>query len=374
MKIVFDGRTISGNKSGAGVYSDSLLKGLSDVDAHNTYKVFVFKKPFDVPANFKFVNTKISHEDHPMGELWEYIFLPYFFTKEGIDVFHSPTFHMPIFTPGIKKVITIHDLILLKFPQTYPRNFVRYAALMLRIGIKAADAIIVPSESTKKDIIEIFKVKADKIYIIPYGVRHGLNIINDNHHLADIKNKYNLPDNFILFISTIEPRKNLEGLIRAYSNIRKTGISHKLVVCGGKGWLNEYERITKIAGELGVTEHISFIGYLPDEDISAIYNLAALFVYPSFYEGFGFPPLEAMACGCPVITSNTSSLGEVVGDAAITVDPHNLEELTRAMYLVLTSAELKSKMKKQGLKRVKMFSWERSARETINVYEKVCEK
>lgn len=372
MKIVFDGRTISGNKSGVGVYSASLLKGLANIDSDNTYKVFVSEKPFDVPANFEFLTTKISQENHPIGEIWEYFFLPYFFLKEGIDIFHSPTFHLPIFTPRIKKIITIHDIILLKFSQTYPRNFVRYAALMLKIAIKVTDAIIVPSESTKKDIIKIFKVKADKIYIVPHGVRHGLNLINDNYYLINIKNKYNLPDNFILFVSTIEPRKNLEGLIRAYSNIRKTGISHKLVVCGGKGWLHEYERITKIAGELGVTEHISFIGYLPDEDIAAIYNLAALFVYPSLYEGFGFPPLEAMACGCPVITSNTSSLPEVVGEAAIMVNPYDIEELTKAMYEVLTNNELKLKMKKQGLERAKMFSWGKSAREHVSIYEKVC--
>lgn len=375
MRIAFDGRTIAGNKSGAGVYSANLLKMLFSTDKSNEYKVFVYEQPSDIPANFKFITTKTSYESHPIGDLWESIYLPYFLIRESIDIFHSPAFHLPFFVPKVKKkvkkIVTIHDLILLKFPQTYPKTFVAYGRFMIKMAMKVADAIIVPSENTKDDLLEMFKIKTDMVYVVPYAVRKEVHIIDNKSYLADVRTRYSLPDIFILFVSTIEPRKNIEGLIRAYSELRKLGIEHKLVICGGKGWLKEYERITKIVSELGMVEDIIFTGYVADEDIAGIYSMADLFVYPSIYEGFGFPPLEAMASGCPVITSNTSSLPEVVGQAAIMVNPSDIKELTNAMYMVLTNNKMKLCMKEKGIERAKMFSWERCAKETLRVYEDV---
>lgn len=372
MKIAFDGRTISGNKTGVGVYTDNLLKGLAAIDKGNTYNVFVLDMPsYASPQNFRFIKTNVSHKSHPRGELWESVFLPYFFIKEDIDVFHSPTFHLPLFTGRVKKIVTMHDLITLKFPQTYPQSFASYARWMMKMAVRVADAIIVPSKSTREDVLKIFSAEESKIYVIPEAVKEGLHPVDDETYLSGIKGRYNLPDDFILFVSTIEPRKNLECLIRAYFEIRKGGIRHKLVICGGKGWLKEYEKIIKIITELCMEEDIFFTGYVPDEDMAGIYSLAALFVYPSFYEGFGLPPLEAMACGCPVIASNASSIPEVVGEAGILIDPSDIQGLSYAICRVLGNEDIKIHMKMAGIERACQFSWTKVAADTLEVYKGV---
>jgi glycosyltransferase involved in cell wall biosynthesis len=189
--------------------------------------------------------------------------------------------------------------------------------------------------------------------------------------LNSIKQKYHLPDRFILFVGTLEPRKNIIRLLEAYARI-KDKLPHKLVIAGTKGWL--YQPIFEAVKRLSLRNNVIFLGYVDDGNLPALYNLADLFVYPSIYEGFGLPVLEAMACGIPVITSNVSSLPEVAGDAAVLVDPYNVKELAGAMKHVLTNASLRKQVINKGFQQAKNFSWKKCARETLKVYEEVYDK
>ena len=185
--------------------------------------------------------------------------------------------------------------------------------------------------------------------------------------VAEVKQKYNLDFPFILFVGVLQPRKNIPTLIKAYYKLKKEGIKDKLVITGGKGW--QYKEIFETVERLNLQKEVIFTGHIPDDDLPKLYNAADLFAFPSLYEGFGIPPLEAMACGIPVITSNTGSLPEVVGDAGIMVDPYDIDGLAKAMYEVLNNEGLKEEMVKKGLERAKMFSWKKCAKEVLDVYE-----
>lgn len=236
---------------------------------------------------------------------------------------------------------------------------------------KKADKIIAVSESTKQDLIDLYKINTKKIKVIYSGVGEEFRKISVSQFPSfpvSIKNKYHLPDKFVLYFGTIEPRKNIVGLIRAFELLKEKNKDFEefyLVIAGGRGWLDK--KIFKAAKESKYASHIIFTGFVNPEDKVYLYNLAALFVYPSFFEGFGFPPLEAMACGVPTITSANSSLPEVVGDSAIMVDPYDIEELTWAMELVLVDDNLKRELSRRGLERAKMFSWDKCAEETLSL-------
>ncbi|MBI3601151.1 MAG: glycosyltransferase family 4 protein [Nitrospinae bacterium] len=252
LRIAFDGRVISKGKTGIGVYAENLLKALKEVDKNNLYEVFSNDSfPLESPR-FKSVITKFSLEDHPAGDIWEQFYLPVYLNKKGIDVFHSPTFHIPFFLKGFKKVVTIHDLVSFHYPETLSKKFSVYCRFMIKRAVNSVDAIIVPSFFVKSELVDLLNVDERLIYVIPYAQREIFRNINDYVVKSEIKNRYGLTDNFILFIGTIEPRKNISGLIRAYSILRKKdSIRQKLVICGSDGWLNEKKRILKIIGEAG---------------------------------------------------------------------------------------------------------------------------
>ena len=233
-------------------------------------------------------------------------------------------------------------------------------------SIAKCDHIITISENSKREIIEEFNVPEEKITIAQPAVDHGRFKPANEEELAQVRKKYELPEQYLLYVGTIEPRKNLLGLLEAYEKLpAKLRGEYPLVMTGGRGWL-EGEIVDRISRLKGRGEALT-TGYVYDEDLPAIYSGARLFVFPSFYEGWGMPPLEAMACGTPVITSNTSSLPEVVGDTALMIDPNRPEELTNAMKQVLSDEELRQEMIRQGFKQAKRFSWEKSARKLLTV-------
>lgn len=369
MRIVFDGRVIQYGKSGVGVYAESLLNAISDIDTSNRYEILSHGNIGSHNGKFEYIKTGFRFDSHPAGDLWEQIYLPFHLKRKKTDIFHSPTFHVPLISFGTKKVVTIHDLVSFRFPQTQPKSFVAYSRFMIKAAAKFADGIITSSMATKIEIKDILKVNEEKVHVVYGAPRSIFKTIEDKEAIKEMQIRCNLPCRFILFVGSLEPRKNIGNLIYAFSSMKKKGIIHKLILCGGAGWMNEQERLRELAQVSGVGNDVIFTGYVPDADLPAFYNLADIFVYPSLYEGFGLPPLEAMACGCPVITSNTSSLPEVVGDAAIMVNPYDVEGLADAMCRVLTNNELRLKMKKQGIERAKMFSWTRCAAETLEVYK-----
>lgn len=286
-----------------------------------------------------------------------------------LDLLHSTDFIPPLYS-RVPSVITVHDLAFLRWPHFLTEDNAAYYSQIDR-GVRRAQHVIVPSHSTKNDVISHLGVPDNKISVIYEAAAPLYRPIPVAPALADLQQRYNIPDKYMLFVSTIEPRKNIEGLLRAFHHLRQKYNVHDvgLVLAGKPGWL--YEEIYRTAEELGLQESAFFIGRVTDEDLHKLYVAAQVHLHPALYEGFGLPPLEAMACGTPTIVSNTSSLPEVVGDAALTVNPQNWEEIAVAMHRVLSSPDLREELRQKGMQRAAIFSWQRAAAETLAVYEKV---
>jgi glycosyltransferase involved in cell wall biosynthesis len=269
-------------------------------------------------------------------------------------------------------VITIHDLAFLLYPHFLTRKAARYYGLIDR-AVRRADHVIAVSEATKRDIVRLTGTPEHKITVIYEAADSVYAPIRDREVLERIHHKYHLPEKFVLFVGTIEPRKNLPTLIRAYKGlIDDYKAKADLAIVGKQGWL--YDDVYHLVEELGLQQRVHFLGRVPAADLIYLYNASQMLVLPSYYEGFGLPPLEAMACGVPVIVSDTSVMPEVVGDAALRVAHEDIEGFTVAMQRLLTDDDLRADMIAKGHKRVKCFSWERAARETLAVYEKVAKK
>lgn len=283
----------------------------------------------------------------------------------GCDIFWLPNINLAPTSKICRKIITFHDLSFERHPQFFSvKRRLWHKFINPRGQAREAKEIIAVSESTKQDLVDIYGIEPEKIKVIYSGVGEQykkLDIKSDK--LKVISDRYGLPKRFILYLGTIEPRKNIIGIIKAFESLKRNYSSLKLVIAGAPGWL--YQNIYRAAVESKFTKDIIFTGFVEDEDKPCLYNLADIFVYPSLFEGFGFPPLEAMACGTPTIVSNNSSLPEVVGDAALMVDPYNIDEIATAIEMILSGEKLCDELRLRGAERAKMFSWERCAEETM---------
>jgi glycosyltransferase involved in cell wall biosynthesis len=287
---------------------------------------------------------------------------------DGVEAFHSSDVLLWK-QPGALNVITIHDLTALLFPEHHTANTREMQMQTYRFAQEKADAVIAVSEATKRDILTYLEVPAERVHIVHNGVDPAFRPIEDQEVLNRALAPLGLvPDSYILHVGTIEPRKNLTRLVDAYHAVRRTTPPPvpKLVLAGVTGW--QFQEVFERIESLEIQREIVFLGRVPGDVLPALYNGALLFVYPSLYEGFGLPPLEAMACGVPVVASNTSSLPEVVGDVGVLVDPTDTQELAAALASLLGDAERRSELSSRGLTRASLFSWERAARETLRVY------
>ncbi|MGC9359367.1 MAG: glycosyltransferase family 4 protein [Anaerolineae bacterium] len=298
---------------------------------------------------------------------WEQVALPRAVRRAGVDVLHSPVYAGPLLY-GRPQIVTLHDLSFYLFPHLFPPARRRYLQRMTRATTRRADAVIAVSESTARDAIEILGLPSERVHVIPNGVNPELHPPSDDDIVA-LRTRYDLPERYVLYLGTLEPRKNLPTLIKAYGLARRSGIQHGLVIAGGKGWYDEpiYEAV-RIAG---LEEDVRLTGYVPSEHLAALYGAADLFVYPSLYEGFGLPPLEAMACGTPVLVSNVSAMPEVMGKAGVTVNPRESKEIAEAMLSLLADEERRRTLAKAGLERAARYSWENTARLTAALYREV---
>lgn len=296
--------------------------------------------------------------------------------KAEIDVFHLPSHWHTQISPfflnsSVKKVVTVHDIIPLFFQENLPPEY-KYWGPTLKLIRNRIDCVITDSENTKNDCIEYLKIPEEKIEVIYLAADKRYKYMKNKNELRnELKLKYSIQDPFILYVGTVESRKNVSLLIKSFYKLKKQGINHKLVLIGVHGFGSA--EIVELVKNLSMSKEVIFTGYVSDEDLVKFYNTADLFVYPSLYEGFGLTPLEAMACGCPVVSSNTSSLPEVVGNAGVLVDPHDSDALTSEIHSLLTNNDLKKELSKKSLERAKIFNWKKTAEETWKVYENVSE-
>lgn len=297
--------------------------------------------------------------------------IPYsiFFGKE-VDLTHFHDFIIPYGVHG-KKIVTIHDMVYMTYSETMRFRTKVMMKLSIKKSCKRADAIITDSEFTKQEIIRFLNINPQKIFVIPLGVDTiFFHPIDDIILINQTIKKYSIEKNYFLYIGTLDPRKNIERLIKSYNLLLKKYFTiPKLVIAGWGGWA--YKSILKLIEELNLKENIILTGYVSDEDIVPLICGAFAFVFPSLYEGFGLPPLEAMACGIPVLASNASSLPEVVGDAALLVNPLDIDDIFINLEKLLSNEMLRQDLSKKGLERSKQFTWARTAKLTMDVYNQV---
>nr|WP_290665635.1 glycosyltransferase family 1 protein [Ardenticatena sp.] len=366
MRIGIDARILAYRRAGIGQYTLRLVEHLARIDRDNEYILLQSRKDLSTyvsQPNFK--RATIWTPSHHRLEPWA---LSVETARLGLDLLHSPDF-IPPFWRTYKSVITIHDLGFLIFPHFVKEDAARHYGKIDR-AVRHADHIIAVSHSTKKDIMKLLGVSSERITVIHEAANPIYRPIRDQEQLDAIRRKYDLPQMFVLFVSTIEPRKNLPTLLQALHRLKNEYRTELvLAVAGEKGWL--YEDVFQLVHRLKLGKQVRFLGRVPLEDLPLLYNAAMVHVHPSYYEGFGLTPLEAMACGTPTIVSNVSSLPEVVGDAGLRVNPEDDEELAVAIWRVLNDSALRDMLREKGLKRARMFSWEKAAHEHLRVYMRV---
>lgn len=396
MIIGYDGsRAFTNNRTGTENYSYQILWHLAQIDQTNSYHIYL--RP----------NTQVDSAYWPDNFLFQVVPYPRLWTQAGlskktfldkdIDVLFVPSHTLPLIRrPNLKTVVTMHDLGAEYLPATHQLKQKLYLKLMTYYQLKSATQIVAVSQATKNDIINKVGISREKISVIYEGFDQEQFKPLKNDVLRNTLKDYDIElNNYFMFVGTIQPRKNLERLIRAYAHSLKCHPEEqrdegspacvsrkqvkrffanaqndniKLVLAGSKGWLSD--EIYALPQKLGIEKQVKFLGFVPDEKLPALYSGAKALLFPSLFEGFGLPVLEAMACGCPVITSNTSSLPEVAGNAALLVDPYNEEEIAQAIYRITAEPKLGQNLKDKGFTQIKKFSWEKAARETLRILEK----
>lgn len=286
-----------------------------------------------------------------------------------LDLVHSPTLALFPIKPHNRYVLTVHDIIFKKFPQYLPKGTIRHTKLFFRHNLNLADKIIAVSHSTRNDIIQEYGISKEKIVVIPEAADPIYRPVPDKEKEKIIQ-KYSLKDPFILYVGTIEPRKNIITVLDAFASCLKSHPNLELVIAGKKGWY--YEHIFIHLQKIGIQNKVKFIGYIPISDLPALYNAAHIFVYPSLYEGFGLPPLEAMQCGTPVISSNVSSLPEVMGEKGIMINPYDSVTLSNEINKLISDTKYRDNQIQYGFMQAKKFSWKKTAELTVSVYEDLC--
>ncbi|MFH1598099.1 MAG: glycosyltransferase family 1 protein [Patescibacteria group bacterium] len=376
MKIGVDIRSLEDEPSGVSEYAESLLKNILELDSHNQYFLFYnsykkntgkLRERFPYP-NCQFVFFNIPNKAFNMGQTL--LRRPKIDRMIGdLDLLFMPNINFASFSKKVKTVVTAHDLSYKYFPGffSFKRRLWHRAVAPGRI-FRSADRLIAVSTNTKQDLVKLFQVPANKIEVIYSGVNSPQPEPSQSA-VAAIKAKYGLGDNFILSLSNIEPRKNIESLILAYNQIRDRGYKGQLIIAGKPSW--SYHKIFSLAKRSPFQNDIKFLGYVAADAKDILYRLSDLFVYPSFYEGFGFPPLESMIQGTPVITSFNSSLPEVVSDAALLVDPYNINEIAAAMSLALFDKSVRHQMISKGQEAATSYTWKASAQKTIDLFNQL---
>lgn len=371
-RIAIDAREMKDWATGIGNYVHNLLERLPELDPTIDYYFLRNDRPIDGfeirTPNAEFVVSP----DYP-DDRWEEEFVPSFLRSYEIDLFHSPrSGYMTFCPPGRPYVVTLHDLIPLMFPEKYPAQWIQLIRERMPAYLSGAEKIITVSHSAKKDVQKLIPLEDDRFQVIHQGLETDYGPVPKRIAQTRLRERFNLEGEYIFYIGGFSFRKNVTTLVKAYSllpeHLRKV---YRLVLGGYRS--DDFDEVVKCVNDLGLQERVLFTGpaRCSDEDVRCLYSQASLFVYPSIYEGFGLPPLEAMACGTPVITSNRGSLPEIAGRGALMINPDDCRELSDAIEKVLTDAELRRSLTEKGRMISSQFSWDRNARETLGVYRAV---
>jgi len=369
MRIGIDVRSLAHNLTGVQRYTFSLIEALLKIDKENQYILFPRGINQTASNTDKRKNLLLQIAQWTKAVSWEQLLLPLDALCCNIDTFHFPAYAAPLLFP-CPYVVTIHDMIYQLYPEETVPFFQTYLNVMTPLIAKMAKKIITVSQNSKEDIMRLLNIPEDKISVIYPGISESFKPAKDSTLLQRVLGKYQISSSYVLAVGTLEPRKNMVRLIKAFSVLKRAKqYDGQLVVVGGKGWF--YDEIFQAVERLSLKKDVIFTGYVPDQELVCLYNGARVFVFPSLYEGFGAPPLEAMTCGVPVITSKASSLPEIVADAAILINPYDVSELAAAIADLLHDEKLQTELTEAGFRNVQRFSWDKAARDTLAVYNSI---
>lgn len=375
MRLAIDYTSAVWQGAGIGRYTRAIVGALLRRDGENRYHLVYPRGLPGRPAPF-LAHTAALRQAHPnvrlhplplsdryTAILWQRLRLPIPIEAlcGPLDLFYSPDFVLPPQLRG-RRVVTVHDLAYLVYPQCAVPTLGWYLHRAVPRSVARADLVLADSQSSRQDVIRLLGVPPARVRVVPLGVDPAYRPLADRSLLEEVRARYGLPERFLLCVGTIEPRKNLPRLMEALAGLPETE-RLPLVVAGKPGWLYE-ESFTSVA-RFGLGKWVHFLGFVPESDLPPLYNLATALAYPSLYEGFGLPPLEAMACGTPVLTSRASSLPEVVDEAAVLVEPQEAASIREGLRTILRDSALRERLRAAGLERARAFTWDRAAEELL---------
>ncbi len=368
MRIGIDATALPQRPVGAGNYIIQLIRAFAQNPSQAEFTVFTQRHALpllQVSERPGFHLITLPDASPALRLLWEQSVFPLLAARHNLDLLHSLHYTMPLAYPG-HTVVTFHDLTFFLFPHlhTLPKRY--FFRLFIQLSRRRATAIIANSESTRQDAIHLAKVPPSKIHTVLLGVTPDFHPESDPAVLQAVRQKYSLPERFLLFVGLLEPRKNLPALLHAFASLPPQQPQAKLVIVGRQGWM--YQQTLQLVESLGLTERVHFTGYVDQADLPRVYNLAEMAVYPSTYEGFGLPVLEAMACGTPVITTDVSSMPEITTDAGVLFPTGDIPALAQAIESLLSDPVERKHRAALGLERAAHFTWERTAAQTMDVY------
>jgi glycosyltransferase involved in cell wall biosynthesis len=367
MRVAIDARKL--HDFGIGTYIRNLLRHLARIDHDTEYVLLCGEADLGVAAQLG-PNFRAVLEPSPNYSIREQLHVPWVLRRERPHLYHAPHYVLPA-AIRCSSVVTIHDCIHLMFPQYLPNRMAyAYARAQMWTAAHRSDCILTVSDASKRDILHLFNIPPEKIVVVYNAIDAHFSVTPPLDAVARVRERYQLDHRFVLYVGNIKPHKNLVRLIEAFSELRVGELEDiKLLIIGDE--ISKLPALRHAVHRHKLHKHVRFLGYVPDDQLAVLYRLAAVFVFPSLYEGFGLPPLEAMASGTPVVASNVSSLPEVVGDAAVLVNPHDIDSIVDGLRSVLTNPARAEDMRRRGFERAREFSWERSVARTLDVYRRV---
>lgn len=368
MRIGFDSTPLFGQRAGVGNYTGNLLAGLAQIHPDWDYLLYS-NKPLPALEDGLQGTTAVSGYLPRSRWLWMQFMLPRVIRQSRPDICHFPNNSAPL-RVNIPYIVTIHDASLFLHRQYHPRSRILALRILMPFIARRAAAVITVSEHARNELIEALSLPPERVHVIHEAASADFQPVTSTDRLSELRRKYTLPEQFILYVGTIEPRKNLIRIVRAMKHLRQKKIKASLVIVGQDGWMiNSALKHEIEAHDLQSTIH--FLGYVPQEDLPGLYSLATVFAFPSLHEGFGLPPLEAMACETAVLTSQNSAMSEVCADAAYLVNPHSEMDIADGLANLVTDSDLRKQYETRGATRAQHFSWQRVAQETAALYKMV---